>query len=114
MDNEQIGYAIRRRREQLGMTQEYLAELTGKDQRAVSEYENGKRRLAAIDLPAFAQALDISLLYFFADELTTSDFDAEMQRHLAKLLTDDARRTAINLVRLYADSLQRHLDTKKG
>jgi len=44
MDAKIIGRRIRTARERLGLSQEALATAIGRDQRTVSEYENGKRQ----------------------------------------------------------------------
>ena len=45
--NIEIGRRIYERRKQLGITQEYLAELTDTTPQAISNYERGKRELNA-------------------------------------------------------------------
>lgn len=45
--NTEIGRRIYERRKQLGITQEYLAELTDTTPQAISNYERGKRELNA-------------------------------------------------------------------
>lgn len=108
MNSRQLGQRIRQARERLGMTQETLAERAGKDQRAISEYENGKRRLSAVDLPVFAQALEVSLLYFFEGEMTAKDEDAALLEEFNRLPTPQARQSAIELVRVFSDSITAH------
>jgi len=90
------------------MTQEALAELAGKDQRAISEYEFGKRRLSAIDLPDFARALDVSMLYFFEGEITQNDLDAVILQEFNRLPTSQSKQSAIELVRVFSDSITAH------
>ena len=46
---ELFGARIRQAREMRGISQDELAALIHKDQRAISEYETGKRRLAAVE-----------------------------------------------------------------
>ena len=75
MDPQLLGVRIRQARERLGMAQDDLAAAVMKDQRAISEYEHGSRKLSATDLPLFAQALHVPLLYFYEGELTADDLD---------------------------------------
>ena len=67
MDAEEFGWRIRQAREARGISQDELAVRIGKDQRAISEYELGKRRLAALDLPLLARELGVTVGYFFED-----------------------------------------------
>ncbi|MBI5668042.1 MAG: helix-turn-helix transcriptional regulator [Chloroflexi bacterium] len=108
MDSRRFGERIRKARERLGITQETLAERSGKDQRAISEYENGKRRLSAIDLPVFAKALDVPILYFFEGEINRNDFDAALLQEFNKLPTEAAKASAIELVRIFCNSIKSH------
>lgn len=108
MNSRLLGARIRQARERLGMTQETLAERCEKDQRAISEYEHGKRRLSAVDLPLFAQALGVSLLYFFEGEISRHDLDAALLQEFERLPTPQAKRSAIALMRLFSDALLAH------
>ena len=87
------------------MTQESLADLTERDQRSISEYEAGKRRLSAVDLPVFAKALEVSVLYFFEAEMTNNDLNAALLEQFIRLPTIHAQKNAIEIMRLYSDSL---------
>lgn len=73
MEPKQIGERIRRAREERNLSQEQLAEKISRDQRSVSEYESGKRRIYAHDLPTIAQALDVPIMYFYADITSEQD-----------------------------------------
>lgn len=86
MDSKELGQRIRAARERLGLSQEELAVLVSKDQTAISEYENGKRKFYASDLPLFARALKVSLFYLFGDsELSQFDFDEALLTEFHKL-----------------------------
>lgn len=102
MNAQLLGVRIRQAREQLGMSQEELAARVARDQRAVSEYENGKRRIAAIDLPVFAQALQVPLLYFYEGELSSNDLYRDFVEEFQKLPTLEAQKTAIALLRAFS------------
>jgi transcriptional regulator with XRE-family HTH domain len=109
LESRLLGQRIRQARERLGMTQEILAERAGKDQRAISEYENGKRRLSAVDLPMFARALEVSLLYFFDGETSPKDDDAALLEEFSRLPTPQAKQSAIELVRVFSDAITAHI-----
>ena len=75
LNPQQLGERIRQARETLGLSQDELAVRVGRDQRSISEYENGKRRIYAHDLPTFAEALHVPIIYFFHDVSTADDLD---------------------------------------
>jgi transcriptional regulator with XRE-family HTH domain len=103
-----LGQRIRRRREQLAFSQEALAELLNKDQRAISEYESGKRRVMAIDLPDLARALQVPIVFFFTEELTEYDLDQELLSVFHRLPTSEDQHLIINIVQQFCDALLRH------
>jgi transcriptional regulator with XRE-family HTH domain len=101
-----LGARIREARESVRMSQEELASLVHKDQRAISEYENGKRKLSATDVPVFANALNVPILYFYEDEVSLDDFDRAMLAELQRLPTSETKLAAIELVRVLSRALQ--------
>ena len=54
-----LGQRIRTAREAQGLSQEEFAARISRDQRAVSEYENGKRKITVTDLPRLAEVLGV-------------------------------------------------------
>jgi len=78
LDPKHLGLRIRQAREHLSLSQEDLAAAVGKDQGAVSEYENGRRKLAVTDLPRFATVLEVPLSYFFEEEAPVYELDEAM------------------------------------
>jgi transcriptional regulator with XRE-family HTH domain len=109
LDSKTLGARIRQAREHANLTQEALAERTSKDQRAVSEYESGKRRLSAIDLPTFATALNVPLLYFFEGELSEQDLDRVVLTEFHHLPTFEAKQSAIEFVQMLSKVISFHL-----
>ena len=105
MDSKLLGERIRQAREKRGLSQEDLAALISRDQRAVWEYEYGKRRIAVTDLPRLAQALQVPLLYFFEGELTATDLDHSLLAEFQRLPSLEAKRYAVEILRLYSDAL---------
>jgi transcriptional regulator with XRE-family HTH domain len=103
---EELGQRIRQAREARGLTQEQLAERIARDQRSVSEYESGKRRIYAHDLPNIARALNVPVMYFFDDALTEADLDATLLEEYHRL--DEAgRKLVLEMIRLFV----RHLSS---
>lgn len=99
MDAKQLGQRIREAREAKGMSQEQLAELISRDQRSVSEYESGKRRIYANDLPTIARALEVPVIYFFQDVMSEDDLDVALLDEFHQLDTE-ARKTLIEMAKL--------------
>lgn len=99
MDLEAFGQRLRQARERVGISQEELARLMGKDQTAISEYERGKRKVTITDLPTLANILKVSIGYFFEGELTADDYDRALLREFHHL-PDDTKLDAIEVVRL--------------
>ena len=54
---ERFGYAVKCRREELGQTQEDLAELSGIHRTYVSDVERGTRNLSLVNIERIAEAL---------------------------------------------------------
>jgi transcriptional regulator with XRE-family HTH domain len=105
LDPKQLGNRIRQARERLRISQDELAVMVSKDQRAISEYENGKRKLAATDLPAFAEALEVSILYFYEGESDTQDLDNIALSEFHRLSSPKARQVAIEIMRLLSEAI---------
>lgn len=94
-----MGQKIRKAREERGLSQEQLAERIARDQRSVSEYESGKRRIYAHDLPTIAKALDMPILYFYQDALSETDLDSSLLQQFHQLNVK-ARKTLIDMAQL--------------
>lgn len=88
------------------MSQDELAERVERDQRSISEYENGKRRIYAHDLPKFALALQVPISYFFEAVASPDDLDAALISAVSPL-TSDEKRQLLDVVRLLVGMLRR-------
>lgn len=109
LEPRDIGVRIRRAREARGLSQEQLAEMISRTQFSVSEYESGKRRIYAHDLPNIARALGVPLMYFYEDALSDADLDATLLEEYHRL--DEAgRRLALETIRLFV----RHLSDDRS
>ncbi len=60
-----VGRVIRRRRREIGMTQQGLAEQIGIKFQQVQKYETGANRVSASRLWQISRALDVPVAYFF-------------------------------------------------
>ena len=105
MEAKHLGLRIRQARDRLGISQEDLAAAIGKDQGAISEYENGRRKLAATELPALATALEVPLDYFFAEEDRVYELDDALLNYFHRLPNIEARRAALDIVRIFSTML---------
>ena len=94
-----IGELIRIRREQLNMTQEQLAERLNKDVTTVSAYERGKAKLNSDKLVVLADALNVSVGYFFA-EVSEKNSDDEKELLMAfRSMDRDMQKKALAVVK---------------
>lgn len=100
MDPQSLGLRIRQARERQGLSQEELASSLDLGQRAISELENGKRRLPVTDLPDLARVLDVSILYFFGDEVHLDDLDIALIKVFHSLPNNQVRQTVVEIIRL--------------
>ena len=76
MDLKSFGAKLKDARERAGLTQAELVVLLGrKTVASISEYEQGKRRMAAVDLPDVARVLGVPITYFFEDVLLETDLE---------------------------------------
>jgi transcriptional regulator with XRE-family HTH domain len=98
VETKQIGDRIRRAREERGLSQEDLGVLILRDQRSVSEYESGKRRIYAHDLPRIAKALEVPIMYFYKDVASEYDFD-DAPMEMLHLVAPHKRNMIINILR---------------
>jgi transcriptional regulator with XRE-family HTH domain len=108
LKSEILGQRIRVRREQLSLSQEQLGELIDKDQRAISEYETGKRRVLAVDLPDLSRALNVPIVYFFSEELSESDLDQTLLENFHHLPTQEYQHMIIRVLADISATILKH------
>lgn len=106
-----IGQAIKRRRNALGMSQEKLAELLNVTYQQVQRYENGSNKLNVENIQNVATALEVAPTYFFdpgnviVSEADTPYFNREEQQlfRLFRSINNPVTRTLlIDVARLAA------------
>lgn len=105
---EELGQRIQQARERTGMSQRDFAEAVGKDQKAIYEYETGKRRISAVELASFARALGVPVSYFYEGDFKTDELDQVLLQEFHSLPTDEDKNAAIQSVRLLLDTIKRH------
>lgn len=115
-----IGDRIRRRRIEIGVTQEELAAALGCSYQQIQKYESGANRVSAGNLLRLARRLNVPLDYFFLgwEEEGTTGIVAERpqgSRQVVELVRsfecveDGAVRAAVTaLVRAVAERARRH------
>ena len=96
-----VGKRVRHRRWMVGMTQQQLGDIVGIKFQQIQKYETGMNRISASRLWDIAQALDVSISFFFegfeeAGVEAAPAAAAEIQR--GDLLAD---KEALELVRSY-------------
>jgi transcriptional regulator with XRE-family HTH domain len=106
LNSAELGQRIRVARERLGLSQEELATLIKRDQRGVSEYERGQRRLSAVDIPLLAHALQVPILYFYEGVMVEDDIDHQVLDLLHKLPSPHEKQAIVNILRILVDTLK--------
>ena len=97
-----VGKRVRHRRWMVGMTQQQLGDIVGIKFQQIQKYETGMNRISASRLWDIAQALDVSISFFFEgfdqeeDSVESPAVEHDVQR--GDLLAD---KEALELVRSY-------------
>jgi transcriptional regulator with XRE-family HTH domain len=65
--SREIGERVKKRRQELRITQEELAERLGVTYQQIQRYENGVNRLNVENIQVIANALDVPVSYFFGN-----------------------------------------------
>ena len=97
--DEHVGKRIRQRRWLLGVTQQQLAERVGIKFQQIQKYETGANRVSASRLWDIADALDVSVSFFFEGLPARDSAEAGDANNEAERLFDD--KEALDLVRSY-------------
>jgi transcriptional regulator with XRE-family HTH domain len=103
-----VGMRIRMRRKELGISQERLAGAVGITFQQIQKYERAANRVSASKLWELAQALGISIAYFY-DGLTEMEADGGSQRNSLQdfLLTPEGLELAACFPRIGSLRLRR-------
>ena len=81
---QQIGERLCARRQQMGMTQEQLAETANVTSQTISYAELGKKAMRADTIAGVCDALEISADYLLFGEITSKEFSA-LERKISQL-----------------------------
>ncbi len=97
-----VGKRVRHRRWMVGMTQQQLGDIVGIKFQQIQKYETGMNRISASRLWDIAQALDVSISFFFEgfenDEVHADAPAVSADSQKGDLLAD---KEALELVRSY-------------
>lgn len=98
--DKNVGQRLRKRRIELGMSQQALGEILGLSFQQVQKYESGANRIAASRLYNICLSLEVEVGYFFeglGEEYSSSELSAEQEN---RLMTG---REALELLRSYVN-----------
>lgn len=107
-----LGQRIRQARDNIGMSQRDFSEAVGKDQTAISEYENGKRKVSAVELSIFAQALQVPVSYFYEGDIQPDDLEQILVREFRALPNIEAKQHVLQMVRALSTLLKQQSSTE--
>ncbi|MGD0897506.1 MAG: helix-turn-helix domain-containing protein [Thermoguttaceae bacterium] len=113
-----VGERIKKRRNELGWTQDVLAQKAGISKSFLSDLENGKRNVGADTLYDIARVLSLSLDYLMTGKEGETEPPSEVQIP-ASLATFAARagisfRQALTLLEMQQQIVAHRSSTKKG
>lgn len=106
-----MGERVRQARIRAGLTQEELAARLGRNQRSISQLENGERNFPATDMIFLARELGVSILYFYEDVFDQHDQDevndlqAALFEEFTRLPTLSAKKAAVQLLCALRDAV---------
>lgn len=88
---KQLADRLREAREYLGLSQEEVAQHVGLPRPAVSQIENGNRRVDAIELAKFAKLYQRPITFFAGEEARRDAPQIELLKRAASELSDKDR-----------------------
>ncbi len=95
-----VGKRVRHRRWMVGMTQQQLGDIVGIKFQQIQKYETGMNRISASRLWDIAQALEVSISFFF-EGFESAESEAEHPEAAAERGDLLADKEALELVRSY-------------
>lgn len=108
----EIGAAIRKRRKELGLSQEQLAEMVGVSYQQLQRYENGHSMLNVENVQRIAKALNVPVTAFFTPTQPqtvaepslpyASSEEKTLLRHFRDLSSKSDKHLAISVIRKIA------------
>lgn len=106
LTQSELGQRLRQARERIPLSQKDFAQAVGKDQKAIWEYENGSRRISAIELSGFARVLGVPISYFFDGDFIVDELDQVLLNEFHALPPDD-KQDVLAIIRILARATKR-------
>ena len=110
--SREIGDAVRKRRQELGMSQERLAEALDVSYQQVQRYESGRNKFNVENIQLVAAALSVPVTFFFKEydgmkvaepsPLCESSEEKTLFKHFRKIYNHPDRMMVIRVARLAA------------
>ncbi|HCZ11956.1 MAG TPA: XRE family transcriptional regulator [Nitrospiraceae bacterium] len=110
--SREIGERIKKRRKELKISQEDLAETLGVTYQQVQRYENGMNRLNVENIQVIADALDVYVAYFYEAEKASmiaerpapyfSSEEGRLLSYFRKIKNSASKNTVIQVARVAA------------
>ena len=111
LSSKEMGEKIKFRRQEIGMSQERLAEILDVSYQQIQRYENGRNRLNVENIQVIAHALSVQITFFFGPTSHYGDSEPSHEvnevrtllRYFAKISAKPNRQVVINAARLAAN-----------
>lgn len=110
--SKEMGAKIKKRRKELGISQERLAEMLGITYQQVQRYENGANRLNVENIQLIADTLSVPVSYFFEGGEASvleerqmhylPDKESKLLSYFRKIKEDSSKNIIIQVARLAA------------
>ena len=108
LDRKILGQRIRTARERANFQQLELATHLSLNQRAISEMENGRRKVDVLELALIADATQVPISYFFEGESRLSDFEELFLKQIERLNTDKDKQNALDFFQFFCDVINQY------
>lgn len=112
IDSKKMGERIKFRRQDIGMSQERLAEILDVSYQQIQRYESGRNRLNVENIQVIASALDVPITFFF-DPSSTTEFSSLTDSTEEKTLLKHFRQIEHNPDRQVVILVARRLASKR-
>jgi transcriptional regulator with XRE-family HTH domain len=110
---KKLGDRIRQARNELGISQEKLADLANTTQNTISQYENGKRSMRVSELPQLASALKKPVSYFIEDTFNASHKVKVDANTILNELEPEMQSYVLDIIKAYKNLQQALLESFK-
>lgn len=107
VDYAQVGAKIKTHRQELGISQEALAELCNVSPSYIGHIERGTRRVSLNVALRLADLLHIGLDYLFLDSAETDEQTLAALRSLLEGMTPPQRKTFLNTATVLAENVEK-------